>query len=59
VKNVQSLQHPLDADSYAKLAEPSVRNPAVYYSSVRPHLFEYVMGKYTHTGANNRKSQGR
>jgi cytochrome o ubiquinol oxidase subunit 2 len=59
VKQVQGMQHPLDVDHYAKLAEPSIRNPVVYYSSVTPRLFEYILGKYVYSDAGNRKSQRR
>lgn len=36
----------LDAAAYAKLAEPSRRNPVAYYSPVERGLFETIIGRY-------------
>ena len=51
VKTVQDRHHPLDKNSYARLARPSVRNAVVEYAPVKARLFEDVMGKYVHAGA--------
>ena len=51
VRTVQDRHHPLDTNSYARLEKPSVRNAVVVYSPVKARLFEDVMGKYAHTGA--------
>ena len=51
VKTVQDRHHPLDTNSYARLARPSVRNAVVEYAPVKPGLFESVMNKYVQIGA--------
>ena len=58
VKHVKVLGRPLDGPKYAKLAKPSVRNPVVFYSSVKPHLFGDVVDSYADSGTSVGSSAG-
>ena len=51
MKTVQDRHHPLDTNSYARLARPSVRKTVAEYAPVKPRLCEDVMNKYVHLGA--------
>jgi cytochrome o ubiquinol oxidase subunit 2 len=46
VKTVQQAPNSLSDASYASLVQPSQNNPAAYYSSVQPNLFNGILMKY-------------
>jgi len=45
VQQVGQSPEKLDQDRYERLAKPSVGDPVIYFSSVKPDLFEYIMRK--------------
>lgn len=49
IKKVQTSGGTLDWQRYSRLAQPGVIDGVKYFSSVRPHLFRYVISLY-HTG---------
>jgi cytochrome o ubiquinol oxidase subunit 2 len=46
VAKVRQAPGALDDDAYRELAKPSDKHPVTYYSSVRPNLFDTILGKY-------------
>lgn len=44
----------LDVKEFDRLAQPSIRQPATYYASVTPALFERIMARFTKTEARQR-----
>jgi cytochrome o ubiquinol oxidase subunit 2 len=48
----------LDAQSYARLARPSIRVPVTYYASVTPNLFDSIIAKWQHGDHANSAADG-
>jgi cytochrome o ubiquinol oxidase subunit II len=51
VQWVKQASKPLDMDAYRVLAKPSSNNPAAYYTTPKPGLFDTIMMKYMMPGA--------
>jgi cytochrome o ubiquinol oxidase subunit II len=49
VRKIRQSKEVLDLDRYEQLARPSVWNPVVYFSAVKPDLFVYILRKYDPT----------
>ena len=49
VQKIRQSKEVLDLDRYEQLARPSVAHPVVYFSAVKPDLFEYILRKYDPT----------
>lgn len=49
VERTRSVQRHLDGESFAALAEPSVRHPVEHFGTVAPGLFDAILQKY-HAG---------
>jgi cytochrome o ubiquinol oxidase subunit 2 len=50
VQKIKQSPEKLDLDRYEKLAKPSAGyHPVSYFSSVKPGLFQYILGKYNPT----------
>lgn len=45
LNKVRKSSNKLDADQYAQLAKPSIKNPIEYFSTVQDHLFETIMNE--------------
>ena len=46
VQKIRQSKEKLDPDRYEQLARPSVGHPVIYFSAVKPELFEDIMRKY-------------
>ena len=46
VQKVRQSPEKLDPDRYEELARQSVGHPVIYFSAVKPDLFEDIMRKY-------------
>jgi cytochrome o ubiquinol oxidase subunit 2 len=46
VAKVRASNHPLDTATYPGVAEPSMKAPVAYFSSVQPQLFQTIVAKY-------------
>ena len=46
VEKVRQDGTALDAATYAELAKPTIAQPVTYFSTVAPHLFATIIGKY-------------
>ncbi|MGA7801280.1 MAG: ubiquinol oxidase subunit II [Gammaproteobacteria bacterium] len=56
VNKIKHSQDTLGLSALKKLEKPSTDNPVAYYSSVRPHLFDYIIHKYVASNAAKTKS---
>ncbi|MGC2692862.1 MAG: COX aromatic rich motif-containing protein, partial [Desulfobaccales bacterium] len=46
VQKIRQSPQKLDQDRYEELAKPSLGHPVLYFSAVKPDLFEYVLRKF-------------
>ena len=46
VNEVKKSKHKMDIPEYKLLVKPSENNPATYYSSVQPKLFDRIMMQF-------------
>jgi len=53
VQKTKKLPEKLDPAHYEKLAKPSVDSTVMYFSSVKPGLFDHILRKYMPIGANS------
>jgi cytochrome o ubiquinol oxidase subunit 2 len=62
VKQVRQSPNKLNLDDYKKLALPSEKQPAQYFSTVDPELFHAILNKYmtgsAHFGSQNSQEMG-
>ena len=56
VKSVKEAPQQLDQATYQALAKPSEDTPVTYYSSVKPGLFQGIVGKYMNMNSKQMKS---
>jgi cytochrome o ubiquinol oxidase subunit II len=49
VQKIRQSKEKLDLDHYEQLARPSVGHPMIYFSAVKPELFEDIIRKYHRT----------
>lgn len=53
VQKIRQSPEKLDLDRYEELAKPSVGHPVIYFSSVKPDLFEYILRQFDPTWGKN------
>ena len=53
VQKIRQSPEKLDLDRYEELARPSLGHPVIYFSSVKPGLFEYILRKFDPTWGKN------
>ncbi|KAF1017840.1 MAG: ubiquinol oxidase subunit II [Burkholderia sp.] len=46
VQKVKAMPQRLDMTEYARVAKPSEKNPVRFFSTIDPHLFNNIVGKY-------------
>ncbi len=46
VQKIRQSPEKLDLDRYAELARPRLGHPVLYFSSVKPDLFDYILRKF-------------
>jgi cytochrome o ubiquinol oxidase subunit II len=46
VKTIKKRPNTLNIAAYQKLVKPTMASPAIYYSSVYPHLFKRIMDQF-------------
>ena len=59
VQKIRQSPEKLDLDRYEKLANPSVGHTVIYFSSVKPDLFEYILRKSDPTWGKNHDHMSR